>query len=153
MVGIGEIAGFMSSLKAAKDIAETMIGLLDEAVMQAKVIEFQSKIADALSSAIAAQEERATLLQTVDDLKKEVANLKAWETQKQRYELRDAGNGALAYALKDDARSSDPAHWICAHCYDDAKRSILQPETRFRVGRIISFAIAARPTSSPKVGG
>jgi hypothetical protein len=132
MVGITEIAGLMTSLKAASDIAQAMVDLRDAAAFQAKTIEFQRTISDALGRAIAAQQERAALLETVDELKKEVADLKEWETQKQRYELRETSDGgALAYALKDQARGTEPAHWICAQCYEDAKKSILQPETRF----------------------
>src|SRR5207248_9496507 len=100
MVGFGEIAGLMSSLKAAKDIAETMIGLRDAQALQAKAIEFQSKILDVMGQAITAKEERATLLQHVRDLAAKVASCEAWETEKQRYELKDAGSGVQAYELK-----------------------------------------------------
>lgn len=130
MVGISEIAGLLSSVKSAKDIAEAMIGLRDAQAIQAKALEFQSRIFDAMSSAIKVQEERATLLQSVEALKKEIAGLKAWEAQKQRYELKSVGVGALAYSLKKDAGGSEPPHWICPKCYEDGQRSILQPETR-----------------------
>ena len=132
---IGEITGLVSSLKAAKDIAETMIGLRDTAAFQGKAIEFQSKILDSMSSAIAAQEERAALLQKIDALEKEVARLETWEAEKQRYELKDAGGGALAYALKEEARGSEPPHWICPQCYQDGKKSILQSEMRMPARR------------------
>lgn len=130
MIGVAEIAGVMSSLKAAKDIAETMIGLRNAAAFKAKAIEFQSKIYDAMSAAIVAQEERSSLLQKVGELEKEVARLEAWDAEKQRYELKDVGSGALAYALKNEASGAEPPHWICAKCYEDGKKSILQPETR-----------------------
>lgn len=130
MVGVTEIAGLMSSLKAAKDIAQTMIGLRDAAAFQAKAIEFQSKILDAQNAAFAAQEERSALVERVHDLEQEVARLEAWDAEKQRYELKDVGSGALAYALKNEAGGTEPPHWICAKCYEDGKKSILQPETR-----------------------
>lgn len=121
----------MSSLKGAKDIAETMIGLRDAAALQAKSIEFQSKILDAQSRAFAAQEERTSLVEQVREIEKEVARLKDWSSEKQRYELKELGNGTLAYAVKEAMRGSEPPHWICANCYEDGKKSLLQPETRF----------------------
>jgi hypothetical protein len=121
----------MASLKAAKDIAEAMVGLRDAAAFQAKAIEFQSKIIDIQNAAFAAQEERSAFVERVGELEKQVARLEAWEAEKQRYELKDAGNGALAYALKGQYAGPEPAHWICASCYEDSKKSILQPETRF----------------------
>lgn len=131
MVGMGEIATLMSSLKGAKDILETMKDLRDTAAFQAKVVELQSKILDAQSAAFNAQEMRAALVQQVRDFETEVARLKAWEREKERYELKGLGNGTLAYAVKDSVRGAEPPHWICGGCYEDAKKSILQPETRF----------------------
>jgi hypothetical protein len=87
MVDMSAIASALASLKAAKDIAEAMIGLRDSAAFQAKLIEFQSKIIDANSAAFAAQEERATLLGRIRELEEQMAELEAWEAEKQRYEL------------------------------------------------------------------
>jgi hypothetical protein len=122
------IAQALNALKAAKDIAETMIGLRDAAAFQGKLIEFQSKIIDANNAAFAAQEERSALLQTIRDLEEEMARLKAWETEKQRYELRDisSGQGSAAYVIKPAMQGTEPMHCICANCYEDGNKSILQ---------------------------
>jgi hypothetical protein len=143
----------MTSLKAASDMAQAMVDLRDTAAFQAKAVEFQRTISDALGRAIVAQQERATLLETVDELKKEVADLKAWEAQKQRYEMKDAGNGVIAYAVKEEARGSEPPHWICADCYEDAKESVLQPEIRFPGRTHHLVCIAARLISSFRADG
>jgi hypothetical protein len=55
------IAQALNALRAAKDIAEAMIGLRDTAAFQGKLIEFQSKIIDANNAAFSAQEERGAL--------------------------------------------------------------------------------------------
>jgi hypothetical protein len=54
----------MTSLKAASDMAQAMVDLRDTAAFQAKAVEFQRTISDALGRAIVAQQERATLLET-----------------------------------------------------------------------------------------
>jgi uncharacterized coiled-coil protein SlyX len=130
MVGLGEIGGLMSSLKAAKDLAQAMIDLNSTVAFQAKAIEFQSKILDAQNSAFAAQEERSALVQRISELEKEVARLEAWETEKQRYELKGVGygNGALVYQLKPDAAGAEQPHSICANCYQSGAKSILQSD-------------------------
>ena len=125
MPDITALAAALSSLKAAKDIAEAMIGLRDGAAFQAKLLEFQSKLIDANNAAFAAQDERAALLQRIRDLEEKVAGFERWETEKQRYELKDFG-GAFAYALKPEAQGTEPPHNICANCYQDHKKSILQ---------------------------
>ena len=88
MPDISAIASALSSLKAAKDIAEAMISLRDTATFQAKLIEFQGKLIDANNAAFAAQDERTALLERIRDLEKQVTDLKAWDTEKQCYELK-----------------------------------------------------------------
>ena len=95
----------------------------------------------AQSEAMAAQGEQSTLLQRVAILEKEVADLKAWDAEKQRYELKQLKSLALAYGLKEDAKGSEPSHYICATCYQLGFKSILQPITHY-VGRATSLDCA-----------
>jgi Zn finger protein HypA/HybF involved in hydrogenase expression len=125
VVDISAIAGTVSALKGAIDISKAMIGLHDAQTVQAKIIELNSKILEAQTNAFAANEERATLVQRIGELEKEVAHLKAWETEKQRYQLTDIGDGTFAYAIKESMSGGEPPHYICATCYEQAKKSIL----------------------------
>lgn len=131
---MGALAAALASLKAAKDIAEAMVGLRDAAAFQGKLIEFQSKIIDANNAAFAAQEERSALLQRVRDLEEQVARLKAWETEKQRYQLENLYVGSFAYVLKEEARGAEPIHWLCAKCYQEGKKRILQISKAIALG-------------------
>ena len=128
------IAAALSSLKAAKDIAEAMIGLRDAAAFQGKLLEFQSKLIDANNAAFAAQDERSTMLERIRELEKEVAELKAWETEKQRYELKDVGHGVFAYMNKPAVRGEEPPHWLCPTCFENGKKSHLQFSTQISGG-------------------
>lgn len=126
MPDISAIAAALSALKGAKDIAESMVALRDTAAFQGKLIEFQSKIIDANNAAFAAQEERAAMLERVGDLEKEVANLKAWDAEKQRYQMQQVWPGATTYVLKEDAKGPEPIHWLCAACYQAGEKGVLQ---------------------------
>jgi hypothetical protein len=128
---ISSLSAALGSLKAAKDIAEAMVGLRDAAAFQDKRLEFQSRILDAQNSVFAANEERAALVETVRQLKEEVARLKAWDAEEERYELKviPGFHKALAYALKPAMQGTEPPHWLCACCFKNRKISILQPET------------------------
>lgn len=126
MVDISAIGSAISAINGIKDIAQAMIGLRDAAAVQEKRIEFQDKIIQAQQAIMAAQEERTTLVQRVDELEKQLARFKAWETEKKRYELKEVDVGAFVYALKGGVASSEPPHWLCAHCYEAGNKSILQ---------------------------
>jgi hypothetical protein len=126
MVDISAIAGTVSALKGAMDISKAMIDLRDGQAMQGKVIELNSKILEAQSSAFAANDERTALIARVGELEKELAHLKAWDADKQRYELKSVARGTVAYMLKPPERGSEPPHWLCATCYGKSKKAFLQ---------------------------
>jgi hypothetical protein len=127
------IASALTALKAAKDIAQAMMGLRGGQAFQAKLIEFQSKLIDANSSALAAQEERTALLQTISSLEAEVARLKAWDAEKNRYELKKLERGGFAYLLKPAEANGTPVHAICPNCYERGVKSHLQPNGELQV--------------------
>lgn len=139
-----EIAAALTSLKAAAEIAKAMIGLHDAATIQAKIIELNREILSAQASALAANEAQSALLQRVGDLEKEIADMKAWETEREKYELKQVGErGAFAYTLKEQSGTSEPSHSLCPNCYEDGRKSILQPKLRSGLGEML-FCLRCR---------
>jgi Zn finger protein HypA/HybF involved in hydrogenase expression len=120
---VAEIFAGMSAIKSAFDIAKGPKDIDDATRRNAAVIDLQEKI-------LAAQEAQATLIETVRELKARVASLETWETEKQRYELKDVGEGSLAYVTKEAMRGGEPPHQICARCFEHGRKSILQPNSR-----------------------
>ena len=121
---VGEVFAGIGALKTAFDIAKGLKDIDDATRRNAAVIELQEKI-------LTAQSEQASLIDTVGQLKSRVAELEAWNADKQRYVLSDFGSGLLAYSLKDSMSNGEPPHHLCAQCYSDNVKSILQTETRF----------------------
>ena len=122
------LQGAILSLKTASDIAKGFLHLKSLAEVQGKVIDLQEAILSAQSSALAAQSEQFTMIEHVRDLEEEIARMKAWEGEKQRYQLMHPWKGVafVVYALKESSKGSEPPHWICTKCYDDGRRTILQ---------------------------
>jgi hypothetical protein len=126
MVDMGSIAAALGGLKTAGEIAKALLQMKSESDRQAKVIELQSVILAAQSSAIAAQSDQFTMLEEVRKAKVELANVKAWETEKQRYQLVVPYSGCTVYALKESMSAGEAPHYLCANCFQDGKRSFLQ---------------------------
>ena len=64
----------------------------------------------------------------VRSLEEEMKNIKNWEKEKKRYELRNTTRrGATAYALKLSAKPKEVEHVLCTRCFEDGKKRILQP--------------------------
>ena len=125
----GMIQGTIAGLKLAGDIAKGLLDLKSLTDVQGKVIELQSTILSAQSSALSANAAQSAMVDEIGALKEEIARIKAWESQKKRYQLeRIWDNGAVAYALKESMSSAEPPHWICTKCYEDGFRGILNPK-------------------------
>jgi hypothetical protein len=90
---VGEVFAGISALKTAFDIAKGLKDIDDATRRNAAVIELQEKI-------LSAQSEQASLVDTVGQLKGRVAQLEAWDADKQRYVLTDLGGGRLAYSFE-----------------------------------------------------
>jgi len=126
MPDLASIGAALSSLKLAGEIAKTMIGLRDAQAFNAKLIEFQTAIMDAQSSALTAQQESAVLVERIRALEAEVASFKNWEAEKQRYQLEMFPPGILIPVLKPIMANGEPPHRICPTCYAREKKSFLQ---------------------------
>ncbi|MEJ0063089.1 MAG: hypothetical protein WDO70_07780 [Alphaproteobacteria bacterium] len=136
MITPTEITAALTSLKAAKDVAQAMVTLRDHEAFQSKLFEFQSKIIDAQNAVLAANDERTGLITHINDLEKQLADMQAWEIEKGKYELKNLTQGSngqpsiFVYSYKERAEPPEPSHYICANCYQNRKKSILQTEPR-----------------------
>jgi hypothetical protein len=135
MVDLASFQAAAGSLKVASDIAKAILDLRDEAKIRAKVMELQRAIIDAQSSTLGAQTESLAHIEQIRELKQRIVDLEDWAREKQRYELHEIRSGAFTYSLKSAMSNGEPPHQICAKCYQDGVKSILQKEIRV-VGRV-----------------
>jgi hypothetical protein len=124
---VAEIAAGITILRATLDIAKAMVGLRDAEAFRAKSIELQETILRALDKGIQAREAYSAQLDRIRALEAEVADLKTWDAEKEKYELKAIGMGCVAYMLKPEARGTEPPHWLCPNCYAQGKKSFIQP--------------------------
>ena len=120
------IAQGLNAIKATTDIIKSIAGLRDAAQILEKTVELNQKILTVQTALADAQAEQTTLIQTIRNLEEEVARFKAWEAEKQRYELKEVAPRTFAYVLKPNASDPEPLHWICASCYQKNQKFILQ---------------------------
>lgn len=114
--GLGAIGATMHAvnlLRAFSDVRDAT-----------KVLELKAELMGLL---VEAQTAQLSLVGEKDQLAARIRELEAWDGEKQRYDMVDAGNGCMAYALKADASPPEPAHYLCAQCYQQRRKSILVP--------------------------
>jgi hypothetical protein len=122
----------LSALKAATETMKTIMGLRDGAKLLENTVELNQNILAAQSALLDAQQEQTALTETIQKLEEEIASIRTWDAEKQRYELTSLGNpGIFSYSIKEASRGAEPPHSICPDCYEDGKKSVLQQITRF----------------------
>ena len=129
---------FWDTIKTAADVMKSLLSLSeqrrsrpapDEAVetLHAKIVEMNGIILSVQSSALKAQAEQSALVERERKLKERLLKFENWETEKSRYELHQMGDGGFAYRLRpEEIEKGEPPYYICANCYEDRKKSILQ---------------------------
>lgn len=119
------IGGALASLKAATDLIKLTVGLRDDAAFREKQVELLAKIVEAREALMEAQDERAGFVSKIQELEKQIEQLSTWAVEANRYELVDLSS-CFVYRLKPEESGGEPVHWLCAHCFPNRKRSILQ---------------------------
>jgi hypothetical protein len=108
----------------------SLVKALNAANTQAAIneikLDLQERIFEAREALTAARETQTASLERIRDLEQQIVQLKEWEADKQRYELKQVAPGAFVYALKESMKGAEPEHWLCANCYQQRRKSILQ---------------------------
>jgi hypothetical protein len=117
---VGELYAGIGAFKAMFDMAKSLKDINDATIRNAAIVELQEKI-------LAAQTTQSELAQRVRELEEEVTRFDKWDTEKERYYLVHAiAGGSMVYALKPESQGAATPHWICASCYPQRKKGILQ---------------------------
>lgn len=128
MVDIPSIAGALNSVKILSDLVKGGIALRDQAKLLEHLVELRSELLSAHERTLAIHAAHTTLIEEKRALEAKIAEFEKWEAEKQRYQLTEIATGVFAYTSKRDSERPEPAHMICAKCYEDRRKSILQSD-------------------------
>jgi Zn finger protein HypA/HybF involved in hydrogenase expression len=124
--GLTDIGSALGALQSASNIVKTLTSLRLDGEKAAKLTELNREILAAQTGAIQANAAQAHLIERVRALEKQIANFETWDTEKEKYQLKSVSRGAFAYVPKHGMETGEPAHWLCANCYQNRKKSLLQ---------------------------
>jgi hypothetical protein len=118
--------GILSPLKTASGLLQEAIEVRDAVKFGDIALKLQTQIMAAQHGAITANLAQTEMAEEIRQLKAHMAELEAWDTEKEQYELQEIYPRSFAYAVKESARGAKPPHLICPKCYQDRKAYILQ---------------------------
>jgi len=120
------ITAMLPAVNQAVKTATGILHLVKDTETKQKVIELQTAILDLHDRVRLAQSEQDELAKVKDELERKLMEYERWDAQAARYELRELADGIFVYALKPEHKGSEPLHYLCPHCFNQKKRSILQ---------------------------
>jgi hypothetical protein len=59
-------------------------------------------------------------------LKQQLVRAENWEAEAAKYKLIQLITDSFVYAPNDDQLNTQPYHWLCAHCFQNKQKSLLQ---------------------------
>jgi hypothetical protein len=119
------IAAALSAIENAKKLAKNIIDLSRAAGRQEMLVDFNEQILDAQRALFQVRAEYEELAKVKGELERKLLEKKNWKRQAARYELKELAPGILVYAVKPGMEAGEPFHYICPHCMQKQKRSIL----------------------------
>lgn len=122
-----EIAGAVASIRLLMDVLKANKTLANYNELVAAVSEVNADLLSAQRDAVASYKGELALTKRVSELEKEIGELKNWEREAERYQLAEFAPGLLARTLKSGMEQGEPPHQLCANCFEDHKKSFLQP--------------------------
>ncbi|WP_129792568.1 hypothetical protein [Sphingosinicella sp. CPCC 101087] len=131
---LAEASAAVGSVKAAYDIAKGLHSLHTSTEVKQGIADILNELITARMAAMDAVERESALLQEIRALKEQMDQLKAWDGEKERYELKRYYPGTIAYTLKPSMASGEPPHHLCAQCYHSRNKGVLQPTGTSELG-------------------
>lgn len=123
---MNELAAGFGSLNAAMELLKTLNSANTQAKLNEVKLSLQQSILEGQSALSAARENQLAASDRIRQLEQQIMQFEHWEAEAERYELKAIYNGAFAYMHKEGMDNGEPPHWLCATCFENRKKSILQ---------------------------
>ena len=121
-----ELTTALGLVQTLKTFTKSIIDSKTSSALREQAIESQFAIIEIQNTLMNMQTQYQTLLQEKNDLKQQLIDAENWDAEAAKYSLQDVENGVFAYVLKPDVETTEPPHWLCARCYNENYKSILQ---------------------------
>ena len=119
---VPEIMAAIQGVRLIGEMAQKGHEVSNANQINSAIAETLSKLNAAWAAALEAQEQKAALAQRVGGLEKEVAQLKDWEREKERYALAEITPGIPTYVLQSEIERGTTTHRLCANCFDSRQQ-------------------------------
>lgn len=125
MTDVAMLVSALSGLKTAGEMIAGLSSAKNQAETAMKVLELTTIIHSSREDILTAREALASILEENRKLKDDTVRLEQFHSDMERYQLAEAYPGSVMYSLKRSMSNGEPAHYVCANCYQTRKKSLL----------------------------
>lgn len=126
---IAEVAAVIASINGVREIASRLKESAEKSKLLAAIQQTQGQLIDLQSVIMNTKQELATTQDRARAAEQKCVDLEKWGVEAEQYELNEVAPGVFAYTSKPSMEGSDPPHHLCANCFIDHRKSILQLES------------------------
>jgi hypothetical protein len=119
---VAELTQMFSSLKLASDFIKGFNSLKTETALNEAKIELTNIILSLQSNASSLQEKYDEIVRSKNELEKKLTELRNFDSEKKKYELKNIITGVIAYVPKEEKDRVNDKHWLCQNCLDNFQR-------------------------------
>jgi len=123
-----EFTAFISSISALIKIAKGLQSVRDQHQISQATSELLERILSVQGDALSLQEQHFSLIHEKEKIEKKLSEFEDWKNTQSQYSLFRTLYGKVVYVPNESHKSSEPKHWLCANCFNERKKSILQPQ-------------------------
>ena len=122
-----EITLAIKSIETAISLIKGFNNLKSKNEILTATIDLRNSIIEIQNNLLSVQSSYQSLLDSKNEIEKELVNLKNWETDKLNYTLKQIAPRIYVYMIKELGQSPDNQYWLCPNCFDtEYRKSILQ---------------------------
>lgn len=126
---IPTISAALASINLASQFIKSSIDKIKDNAVREKVEELLNSIIPLQIHIITFYEKYSTCAKEKENLEQKRRENEDWKQEASRYKLIELASGVYAYAKEKLMDDSEPHHYICAKCYSDRKKTILQRDS------------------------
>lgn len=115
----------VASANAAKEISQSLVTLRDGEMIRSRVFDLTQSLMELQQQLMTAQMEQMQLVEKVQKLENQNAQLQKQADLDSRYELHKFETGAFCYRLKPELNGDQPEHFLCSKCFERGIRSTM----------------------------
>jgi hypothetical protein len=122
---LAQVRGITTMMKTVVEVVDGIVGRTKNTKAKAEISTSLDFLVTAQNGILEIQNGLTAIVAENNELKKQVLQLKAWDEDKRNYRLESIAHGVFAYRYAPSEQPSKADHFLCCHCYDDGKKSIL----------------------------